>query len=117
MGPLLVVILAFSVVSSGILRNLNQQMQEVRIKVTYAGPWEGVIYNNGDAEEVSGFSDKTIRVLKPLSGKWDLSFHCEKMDGSTNMLRVTIKFKDGTILKKGFTLEPYGSVQLSVEID
>ena len=117
MGPLLVVILAFSVMSSGVLRNSNQQLREVIIEVSYAGPWEGVIYNNGDAEEVSGFSDKTIRVLTPLSGKWDLSFHCEKMDGSTNILRVTMKFEDGAILKKGFTLEPYGSVQLSVEID
>jgi hypothetical protein len=117
MGLLLVGILAFSVMSSGILRKSNQQLKEVRIEVSYAGPWEGVINSNGDVQEVSGFSDKTIRVLQPLSGKWDLSFYCEKMDGSMNSLRVTMKFEDGAILKKGFTMEPYGRMQLSVEID
>ena len=116
-GPILIIILAFSVMNSGFLKTSRQQMVEVRIEVSYTGPWKGIIYNNGDTQQVSGFSDKTIRVCRPLDGKWDLSFNCEKEDGSTNLLRVSIKSMDGAILEKGYTLKPFGQVQLSVEID
>ena len=114
--PVLIIAITFAIMNTGFLKVSSQQIKEVRIEVSYTGPWKGVIYSNGEAQRVSGFSDKTIRVYRPSSERWDLLFHCEKNDGSTNLLRVAIKSTDGTILNKGFTLEQYGKVEISVEI-
>lgn len=103
--------------NSGFLKTSHRHMKEIIIEISYAGPWKGIIHNNGDTQQISGFSDKTIHVHRILDGKWDLSFHCEKEDGSTNLLRVSIKSTDGAILEKGYAIEPYGRVELSVEID
>ena len=92
--------------NSGFLKTSHRHMKEIIIEISYAGPWKGIIHNNGDTQQISGFSDKTIHVHRILDGKWDLSFHCEKEDGSTNLLRVSIKSTDGAILEKLDTPEP-----------
>jgi len=116
-GPLLIIILVFAVLNSGFLETPGQQITELSIEVSYTGPWEGIIYNDDATQQISGFSEKTINVIRPSSEKWILSFHAGKKDGSSNILRATIKLTDGTILKKAHTDEPYGEVQLSVEIE
>jgi len=116
-GSLLIITSVFAVLNSGFLETPGQQIKEVSIEVSYAGPWEGIIYNDDVTQQISGFSEKTINVIRPSAEKWILSFHARKMDGSSNILRATIKLADGTILKKAYTAEPYGEVQLSVEIE
>ncbi len=114
--PIMIIAITLAIMNSGFLKISSHQIKEVRIEVSYTGPWKGVIYSNGDVQNVSGFSDKTIRVIKPAIERWNLSFHCKKNDGSANLLRVAIKSTDGIILNKGFSLEPYGKVELFVEI-
>ena len=57
-----------------------------------------VIYNDDTTQQVSGFCEKKISVIRPSAEKWILSFHAGKKDGTSNILRVTIKLTDGTIL-------------------
>jgi len=97
-GPLLIITLVFAVLNSGFLETPSQQINKVSIEVSYTGPWEGIIYNDDTTQQVSGFCEKKISVIRPSAEKWILSFHAGKKDGTSNILRVTIKLTDGTIL-------------------
>lgn len=93
-GPLLIITSVFSVLNSGFLKTPSQQIK-ICIEVSYTGPWEGIIYNDDTTQQISGFSEKTINVIRPSAEKWILSFHAGKKDGSSNILMATIKLTDG----------------------
>ena len=90
----------FAVPNSGFLETPDQQIKKGSIEVSYTGPWEGIIYNDDTTQQISGFSEKTINVIRPSAEKWNLSFHAGKVYGSSNILRATIKLADETVLKK-----------------
>jgi len=86
------------------------------LEVDYHAHWNLTITENGDERFQSGFGKMVVPMIKPTSGDWVISVDCMKTDGSQNLLSVKIKRPDGTVLKKGYTFEPFGTVQFTIEI-
>ena len=86
------------------------------LEVDYHAHWNLTITENGNERFQSGFSQMEVPMIKPTSSEWVISVDCLKTDGSQNLLSVKIKRPDGTVLKKGSTFEPFGTVQFEMEI-
>ncbi|MGD2201098.1 MAG: hypothetical protein PVJ38_05670 [Candidatus Bathyarchaeota archaeon] len=114
-APIVILVAVVSALNMGLL-DKNTEIENLRVEVSYSGSWEGVIYSNEEAQQVSGFTKKTIIVFRPPGDTWKLSFTAEKKDDSTNQLKVKIKTIDGAVLGEAKTVEPYGKISLSIEI-
>jgi hypothetical protein len=112
-----IVILAsvVSLMGMGLLEK-SSKVESVEIQVSFAGLWEGVIYNNEQAQRVSGFNEKTIVVFRPSPDEWNLTFTAEKRDDTANQLKVKIVNKGGDVLEQAQTVEPFGEINISIEI-
>jgi hypothetical protein len=86
------------------------------LEVDYHAHWNLTITENGNERFRSEFGKMEVPMFKPTSGEWVISVDCLKTDGSQNLLSVKIKKPDGTVLKKGCTFEPFGTVQFEMEI-
>ena len=89
---------------------------ELILDLDYHDHWNLTITENGDERFQSGFGKITILMIKPAGSEWVISVDCLKTDGSRSLLYVKIKRSDGTVLEKGYTLEPFGTVQFTIEI-
>ena len=115
-GPVAVIVIIMSILNTGLLATPDDQIENIRIEITYTGYWEGVLYNNEAVQRISGFTRKTIVVFRPNGEEWALSFEAEKMDGTMSQLRVSVKLIDGTKLGEAQTVEPYGKAAITLVI-
>ena len=115
-GPIAILAMLISILNTGILETSDDRIENIKIEVTYSGSWEGVLYNNEDAQSISGFTGKTILVFSPIEEDWTLSFEAEKKDDTTGQLKVVIKLIDGTRLGEAQTIDPYGKVSITLTI-
>ena len=99
-GPVAVIALIVSIFNTGILDISEEQIENMKIEITYSGSWEGTLYNNEEVEKVTGFTRKTILVYRSYGDKWTVSFEAEKKDDSFNQLKVKLMLIDGTILEE-----------------
>ncbi len=114
--PLVIIMTIVSILSSGFLETTEEQVENLKIEVSYSGSWEGMLYNNEEVQSISGFTKKTIIVFRPDEDEWTISFEAEKKDDSMGQLKVKIKLIDGTTLEDTQTVEPYGKVSISMVV-
>ena len=86
------------------------------LEVDYHAHWNLTITENGDERFQSGFGKMVVPMIKPTGSEWIISVDCMKTDGSQNLLSVKVKRPDGTVIEKGHTFEPFGTVQFTIEI-
>ena len=115
-GPIAVIVIIISILNTGLLDTSEDQIENIKIEVTYLGYWEGVLYNNEEVQRISGFTRKTIIVFRPDGEEWTLSFEAEKTDDTLSQLKVSVKLIDGTKLGEAQTVDPYGKVAISLAI-
>ena len=115
-GPIAVIVIIISILNTGLLDTADDQIENIKIEITYSGSWEGVLYNNEEMQRVSGFTRKTIIVFRPDDEEWTLSFEAEKKDDSSSQLKAVVKLIDGTRLGETQTVDPYGKVSLTLVI-
>jgi hypothetical protein len=94
----------------------EDRVENIKIEISYSGSWEGVLFNNEEAQSISGFTKKTIIVFRPDGEEWTISFNAEKKDDSTGQLKVVIKLIDGTRLGEAQTVDPFGKVSITLAI-
>ncbi|MGD2142412.1 MAG: hypothetical protein PVH79_02900 [Candidatus Bathyarchaeota archaeon] len=114
-APIVILVSVISLMSMGLLEE-SGKVENVKIEISYSGTWEGVIYNNEQAQRVSGFTKKTIIVFRPSADEWNLAFTAEKKDDTTNQLKVKIVTIEGDVLEQAQTVEPFGKISISIEI-
>ena len=89
---------------------------EVMVEVNYYEHWNLTITENGIPQSSSGFGRSETKLIKPSAGSWVIAVSCSKQDSSSSLLTVQLKTMDGSVLKKGHTLEPFGTVEFIFEI-
>ena len=89
---------------------------ELTLEIDYHAHWNLTITENGDERFQSGFGKMEVPMIKPSDSEWVISINCMKIDGSQNLLSVKIKRPDGTVIKKGNTYEPFGTVKFTTVI-
>jgi hypothetical protein len=114
--PLVIIVTMISILSSGFLDTSEDRVENIKIEISYSGSWEGVLFNNEEAQSISGFTKKTIIVFRPDGEEWTISFNAEKKDDSTGQLKVVIKLIDGTRLGEAQTVDPFGKVSITLAI-
>jgi hypothetical protein len=114
--PIIVVATIVSIFSTGFLDASDERIQNVKLEISYSGAWEGRLYSNEDVQDISGFTKKTLIVVRPYGDEWTLTFEAEKKDNNMNQMKVKIKLIDGTILGETQTVEPFGRVSITLEI-
>ncbi len=77
-GPIALLAIIMSILSTGFLDTSEDLVENVKIEVIYSSSWEGMLHNNEDVQEVSGFTRKTIIVFRPDGDEWVLRFEAEK---------------------------------------
>ncbi len=115
-GPIAIITILISLFSVNFVDISEDRIKKIKIDVTYSGTWEGVIYSNEKVQMISGFTSKTLVIIRPNDGKWSVSFEAEKIDSSSNQLKVVIELLDGTRLDEAQTIDPYGKVTLALTI-
>jgi hypothetical protein len=115
-GPLAIITIIASLLSANFVVTSGDRIERIKIIVTYPGNWEGVLYSNEKVQMISGFTSKTIIVLRPKNGVWAVSFEAEKIDDSSNQLKVVVELMNGKILDTAQTIDPYGKVSLALTI-
>jgi len=89
------------------------KITQVLIKVEYGGQWQGAYGDTSGISSWSGTGSKTVTLNRPSDASiWTISANAQKMDGSTDTLRIMITKTDGTILKEGSTSAAYGVAQI-----
>ena len=101
---------------TGFLKLDVEPIDKVILEVDYYSSWEGTIYKDGSNWTWSGFGKKTETLLRPEHGKWIISVTAQKMDDSSNPLKISITLLNGTIIKESYTNAPYGLAKLTAEI-
>lgn len=91
-------------------------IDEVVIVVDYYDSWNMTLSENGSVKSLSGFGKMERVLMRPADGPWTINMRVQKLDGSNGYIRVRIRLRDGTILKEGSTSTPYGTVDISLEI-
>ena len=109
-----ILVVIVSILMIGTLKSKDPDV--LVLEVEYYAHWNLTITENGDERFQSGFGKLEVPMFKPASSEWVISVDCLKTDGSQNLLSVTIKRPDDTVLKKGYTFEPFGTVQFTIEI-
>ena len=83
-GPIAIITILISLFSVNFVDISGDRIERIKIEVTYSGTWEGVLYSNEKVQMVSGFTSKTLVVIRPNDGEWAVSFEAEKIDSSSN---------------------------------
>jgi hypothetical protein len=115
-GPVAIIIIIVSLFSANFVIISEDRIERIKIVVTYSGNWEGVLYSNEKVQMMSEFSGKIFIVLRPKDGEWVVSFEAEKIDDSSNQLKVVVELINGTRLDMAQTIDPYGKVTLGLTI-
>ena len=115
-GPIAIITILISLFTVNFVDFSGDRIERIKIEVTYSSTWEGVLYSNEKVQMVSGFTGKTFVVLRPKDGEWAVSFEAEKIDSSSNQLKVVIELLNGTRLDEAQTIDPYGKVALALTI-
>jgi len=91
-----------------------EKITHVIIKVEYGDQWQGAYGDQWGIVSWSGTGPRTVTLNRPSDASvWIISANAQKMDGSSNTLRIMITKTDGTILKQGSTSSAYGIAQIS----
>ncbi len=115
-GPVAIILIIVSLFSANFVVISEDRIERIKIVVTYSGTWEGVLYSNENVQMMSEFSGKIFIVLRPKDGEWVVSFEAEKIDDSSNQLKVVVELINGTRLDMAQTIDPYGKVTLGLTI-
>ncbi len=115
-GPIAVITILISLFSVNFVDISGDRIENIKIEITHSSNWEGVLISNEKVQMVSGFTRKTIMVVRPEEGEWTVSFEAEKIDDSSNQLKVVIELINGTRLDEAQTIDPYGKVALALTI-
>jgi len=116
-GPIAIITILISLFSVNFVDISGDRIENIKIEITHSSNWEGVLISNEKVQMVSGFSSKTLVVIRPIDGKWSVSFEAEKIDSSSNQLKVVIELLNGTRLGEAQTIDPYGKVTLALTIE
>jgi len=116
-GPIAIFTIVLAFVNGNFVDLSGDQIGNIKIDVIYSSTWEGVLISNEKVQMVSGFTRKTIMVVRPEEGEWTVSFEAEKIDDSSNQLKVVIELINGTRLDEAQTIDPYGKVALALTIE
>ena len=69
----------------------RSEINQVIIKVEYNGEWQGAYGDQTAIVSWSGTGSKTVTLNRPSDASiWIISANAQKMDGSSNTLRITI---------------------------
>jgi hypothetical protein len=115
-SPIAIFTIVLAFVNGNFVDLSKDQIGNIKIHVIYSGTWEGVLISNEKVQMVSGFTRKTIIVVRPEEGEWTVSFEAEKIDDSLNQLKVVIELINGTRLDEAQIIDPYGKVALALTI-
>jgi len=115
-GPIAFITILVSLFSANFVDISEDRIETIKIDVSYSGNWEGILYSNEKVQIVSGFTKKTFVVLRPTDGEWTVSFEANKIDSSSNQLKVEIELLNGTLLDAAQTIDPYGKAALTLSI-
>ena len=114
--PIIMIVAVMSLVNTGLLITSNK-IVNLKIEISYSGPWVGVVYNNDNIQHISGLSKKTIIIVRPVGDTWGLSVLVEKKEDNMNHLVVRVMTIDGNVLAEGQTIQPYGKITISLDIN
>jgi len=94
------------------IASMKTKTQEVRLRVTYGGDWQGAYGDTSGVVSWSGSGVLTISMERPSGTSiWVVTVNAQKMDDSGNQLTVQILDADGKVLKEASTTAPYGLAQ------
>ena len=110
----LAVIVFASLSLTGFLKKDNDD--QVVLEIEYPNHWNATLTENGSERPLSGFGRVEKVLLRPNEGVWSISVTANKMDDSRSNLTVEVKLRDGTVVKRVSSSEPFGVVELSVDI-
>ena len=88
------------------------------IKVEYGGQWQGACTDLTSLQSWSGTGTKTVTLNRPSDADiWIIGAAAQKMDMSSNSLKIIIQKTDGTILHQASSFAQYGVAQVAYSID
>ena len=92
------------------------QIDLVIVEVDYFEHWNATILEDSAKTLWSGFGRMDKGFRRSLENPWIISVSVQKMDGTNGLLTIKLRTKDGTILKEAYTVEPFGTAKITVEI-
>ena len=115
---LLSIAILLAAVTGYVMINVTKSAEadEVMVEVSYYEHWNLTITENGISQSSTGFGRSETKLIRPSADPWVIAVSCSKQDGSSSLLTIQIKTMDGSILKKGHTLEPFGTIEFTLEI-
>jgi hypothetical protein len=112
-----IVIVAVALIVSNPSLLPQSRITQIQIKVEYSGSWQGARGDLSALESWSGTGSKTVTLNRPSDASiWIISANAQKLDDSSNTLRIMITKTDGTVLREGSTTAAYGVAQITYTI-
>jgi len=109
------IVLVATLMLTGIIGD-QRGVDEVVLVVDYYDSWNMTLSENGSMKSLSGFGKMERVLMRPTDGPWTINMRVQKLDASSSYIRARIRLRDGTILKEDSTSAPYGTVDISIEI-
>lgn len=94
----------------------KEKDDQLVLEIEYPNNWNATVTENGSERALSGFGRVEKVLLRPNEGVWTLSVTAKKLDDSRSNLTVEVKLRDGTVVKRVSSSEPFGVVELSLDI-
>lgn len=91
-------------------------VKEVIIEVDYFDHWNLTLTSNGIETQYSRFGKGSIILWRGGVREWQIFVHCVKLDSLQGLLIVRVKDVYGDVLKHAFTNEPFGDVNITLEL-
>ena len=115
-GPIAIIAIILALINASFVDLSGDQIENIKIEVIYSSNWEGILISNEKVQMFSGFTRKTFVIVRPNAGEWVVSFEAEKIDDSSNQLKIVIELLNGTRLDEAQTIDPYGKVAVTITI-
>ncbi len=115
-GPIAIIAIILALINASFVDLSGDQIENIKIEVIYSSNWEGILISNEKVQMLSGFTRKTFVIVRPNAGEWVVSFEAEKIDDSSNQLKIVIELLNGTRLDEAQTIDPYGKVAVTITI-
>lgn len=94
----------------------NGGIQQVIVKVSYYGSWQGAYGSTGSIVSWSGTGSYSVTLTRN-SNIWVVSANAQKMDDSRDTLTISIFSLDGTMMQSASTNAAYGIAQVSAAMN
>jgi hypothetical protein len=109
------IVLVATLMLTGIIGD-QRNVDEVVLVVDYFDSWNMTLSENGYVKSLSGFGRMERVLMRPTYGIWTINMRVYKLDGSEGYMKVRIRLRDGTVLQEASTSAPYGTVDISIDI-